>query len=666
MAAEDDDDGIGEFLAEAREDLDRAEQGLLRLEAQPDEHGTVDEIFRILHTLKSSCGFLEFHSMERLAHQSEGLLSRVRAGELRVDSDVVGTLLRVVDVQRQALQQVEQSGEEGTLDEQQLLDSIARLGGGSPTADPDAGAKEPAVATEADAVDEDNEQDAESGTLPIAAPLLSRLMDLVGELVQARNALQLAALAAPRTGSFEPTAQQLDRLTTALHESVLKTRMQPVQEAWQAAPRLVRDLCAGSGKAVRLQFEGGDTQLDRALMDALRRALTSLVRRSVEHGVESRTQRLEAGKQGEATLCIRASRRGAKVVVEVEDDGRRQPVANALDAAGFADVRRAMQSVRGHVDVERVDGRTRVRLTLPLTLAILSALVVRCELGRYAIPQDTVVELLIAGPSALPIERVHGAEVVRRRGRLLPVLRLREVLQLPPDSPLDDSERPVVVLDTGQVQFGLLVDQVEDSFDLVVKELDARLRALGVYSGATVFGDGKVALILDPQGVWHRGHGAATSLHEPVEEAPAPGPSQGVGLEVLVAELGDGTPIAVAATDVLRVERLARTELVGHLARKVPHPSTGLPRLVLLEQRLGAREVGSEVAGEFAEVIVCRCPPHDVGIVVAHVLDVTRCSGPVRKLASDGVTQGSAIIDGRVTAVLHLPGLVAELPRRAG
>lgn len=376
--------------------------------------------------------------------------------------------------------------------------------------------------------------------------LLDKLMNLVGELVLARNQITQFG-SSQEDPAFLGTVQRLNLLTGELQAGVMKTRMQPVGSVWGKFPRLVRDLAVACGKQVRIDMEGQETELDRTIIEAVRDPLTHMVRNAVDHGIEPPAERAAWGKPAEGRLFLHALHEGGKVVIELTDDGggidprrvRDKALLSGLvtpeQAARLGDrelldliflpgfsttdrvtqfsgrgvgmdvVRTNIEKIGGTVDVDSTLGRgTTIRMKIPLTLAIIPALVVSTGGDRYAIPQVSLLELVrLEGEQVRKgVEQFHGIPVYRLRGNLLPLVYLDRELGVEPIRAGDEIN--IVVLQADDRPFGLVVDAIRDTEEIVVKPLQKALKGIGVFSGATIMGDGNVALILDVLGLAQR------------------------------------------------------------------------------------------------------------------------------------------------------------------
>ncbi|WP_147452507.1 chemotaxis protein CheA, partial [Corallococcus praedator] len=537
------DDVMREFLLESREHVQSVEATVLELEAQPGSQALLAQLFRSLHTVKGTCGFLGFTRLEGLMHAAEELLGLARDKRLTLDRERVSTLLALADVARGALEHIEATGMEPAADHSALH---ARLAGA-------AAASVPLEAPEAPPV---------PGILPwrgsstgvdsklrVDVALLDRLMNLMGELVLARNRI-LQCAAGPTPGADLVTAsQRLDVVTTQVQQVVMKTRLQSVGQVWNRFPRLVRELALGCGKQVRLVLQGADTELDKTLVEALHDPLTHLLRNAVDHGVETPEQRVQRGKPPMGCVTLSASHEGGLVHLGMSDDGagidvqrvRQVAVQRGLVTAdqsarmsdlearmlifmpGFSTAERVTSlSGRGvgmdvvRTQVERIGGTVEVHsrqgqgttftLKIPLTLAIIPALLVTCRGDRYALPQASLREVVWLEPDQArrDITRLQDASVLRLRGELLPLVVLASELGVGPAAPKLDEGATIVVLQAGERTFGLWVDAIHDTEEIVVKPLWKHLKGLACYAGATVLGDGRVALILDAMGLGRR------------------------------------------------------------------------------------------------------------------------------------------------------------------
>jgi two-component system chemotaxis sensor kinase CheA len=741
------DDLTREFLIESQEGLDRMEHCLTELEVRPGDAALLAEIFRAVHTIKGTTGFLGFKRLEKLAHAGENLLGLLRDGKLDASPRIVTALLQLLDGLRAILKTIETEGTEGDGVDLSLIASIEamqspvqQLDGAlppraiksaprkrsarksavpksfplapkpvsSPHADPPI-----AVAPPAPASVRPPEQAAESATLssppaPSAASestlrvdvaLLNRLMNLVGELVLTRNQILQAT-----SGDAGMTilSRRLDMVTADLRESVMKARMQPVSNIFSKMPRLVRDLSQALQRQVRLEMEGQDTDLDKSLLEAIKDPLTHAVRNALDHGIEPPAQREAAGKNSEGVLRLRAVQEGSHVLIEVSDDGagiavdrvREKAIERGLLSAeraallgerellqliflpGFSTapqitrvsgrgvgmdvVRTNVEKIGGKVEIDsRIGKGTTLRMRIPLTLAIIPALIVHSRSRSFALPQGALSELLhVSAEEDTPaIEWIDDAPLYRLRGKLLPLVFLDRLLA-PASHPASDTGHEVfiAVLDADGRRYGLVVDGLGDPEEIVVKPLSSALKDIGLYSGATVLGSGELALILDPGAIAQRAGIRMAADDEATLNTGTEKSDVASSEEFLLVEIA-GRRAAVPLGDVMRIEQLPARRIEYAASRPVLNFAG---QLLPVEDSAGLIEEALSRQEARIIVVVCRDGHRQVGIVVSHVLDVA--AG--RELFEAGKSEPAEsviLLKEQVTGILGLGG-VPPLP----
>ena len=781
---------VQEFLVESSENLDQLDRDLVALEATPDDPDRLASIFRTVHTIKGTSGFFGFSKLGALAHSGEHLLGRLRDGTIRLNEEIAGTLLSMVDAVRAILRNIEETGDEGLSDFRELSDAIAAMSEGREPAPPsgmrprsagqsvaapspraqDPPASEvkverlaippkpsveksvppppaPAAATapiEAPAepasetassvpppppttVEANPNVAADSGGTSAKAPpsaaessvrvdvgLLGSILDLVGELVLARNQLRLAAADIPQV---QDAVRRVHAVTSSLQETAMKTRMQPIAQVFSRFPRVVRDLSVSCGKDVRLEIDGAETELDRTLIESIRDPLTHLVRNAVDHGIEPPSERVKLGKPSAGLLSLRAFHESGQVTVEVRDDGRgipveairRKAVARGLvDSAtaerlsddevlqyifepGFSTaatvtdvsgrgvgmdvVKTNIEAIGGTVDVRSTPGKgTTIRVRIPLTLAIIPALIVKCGPQRLAIPQASVCELVPLarreGDASLSaagerrgavIEGLETAPVIRLRGELLPVVSLSKLLGLEPDD--DPSAETlhhggtVVRVEVDDHEFGVIVDDMQSAAGsteaaglttIVVKPAGSLVAPIGLYAGATVMGDGGVTLILDLRGIaraadiperLQRTHQADIPA-SPLGDVADATTGDSVLAPVVVCRSRHGRRVALPARKVSRLERFAEKAVEQTTDRSVVrHAGSFLP-LVDLDDFLSGttRPIG---VGQ-VQAVVLNTSSGPIGLVVDEILDVAMPDTPPVSLDTVDDLQGTS------------------------
>jgi len=546
--------------------------------------------------------------------------------------------------------------------------------------------------------DEDAEKHsaAADSNIRVGVGLLDKLMDLVGELVLTRN--QILQFNTEREDpALNATSQRLNLITTELQEGVMKTRMQPIGVVWNKLPRVVRDMAIALGKGVQLTMDGADTELDRTIIEAIKDPLMHLVRNSCDHGIESPEVRMRAGKPAQGTLSLRAYHEGGQVNIEIADDGAGIDVARVKQKAvengllrleqaeklsdrealgliflpGFSTVQKVtnlsgrgvgMDVVKSHI--ERIGGvvdvfsrpgeGTTVKIRIPLTLAIIPGLVITSGGERFVIPQVSLLELirLEGDSSGKHIEYVHGTPVYRRRGSLLPITYLNQVLGL---KSTDRAEAvSMVVLQAEDRQFGLVVDGINDTQEIVVKPLGKQLKGLTLYAGATIMGDGRVALILDVLGIGQRS-GVFGELREP-SRASDKQKAQAVieQQRLLLFRAGSFERLAVPLSLVARLEEFPRSTIEHASGGQVVQYRNRILPLVSLRDVLEPGASGNEVLMDPVQVVVFNDGDHSVGMVVDQILDVAEEAVTVRQRSGRKGLLGSAVVGKHVTDFLDL------------
>ena len=865
-----DSDIVQDFLVESYENLDRLDRELVGLEKNPRDRDALAGVFRTIHTIKGTCGFLGFSKLEKVAHVGENLLSRLRDGQQTLNPEITTALLSMVDAVRQMLKMIESSGQDGQEDYGELRQTLTRLQGGEEGAKPveklvsmeppqtsiriaeveipePEGQKSPQPGTggasgkdeagaPSPAVGDSSRRDASAETVRVGVNLLDKLMNLVGELVLARNQLLQLSNTMENAG-FQAVSQRMNLIATELQEEVMKTRMQPIGNVWGQFPRTVRDVALGCGKQVNIEMEGKETELDKTIIEAVKDPLTHLVRNAVDHGIESPEMRRKAGKNPAGRLLLRAYHEGGQVNIEISDDGagldqeriRKKAMARGIISAAQAEqmserdifnliflpgfstaekvtnvsgrgvgmdvVKTNVEKIGGAVDIQSTPGKgTTIRVKIPLTLAIIPALIVTCRGDRYAIPQVNLLELvrLEPGQIATGIEMVHGAPVHRLRGRLLPLVylrrelkgqssaaesaggdtqknelpdfmkareahaawipRLRRVLEgketltieqagssstcalgkwlyssgllqygdIPEMRLLEEKHKcfhetvrqliasrleagemktegdfraittlsqeviglltttekrvgeaqnvNIVVLDADERQFGLVVDDINDTEEIVVKPLSKQLNAAKTFAGSSIMGDGKVALILDVLGLARRAS-VVSEDHEAAaaQQAAATASAASEKQTFLLFTGPDDSRMAIPISTLARLEEfpISQVETTGS-QWVTQYRGKILPlirlNLVLEERRHKLRrshesDAPAADAGPL-QVLVLQHEGRSFGLVVERILDIIEDAAEVKSAATRTAVLYSVVIGERVTELLDIPAIV--------
>jgi two-component system chemotaxis sensor kinase CheA len=544
--------------------------------------------------------------------------------------------------------------------------------------------------------------DRRSESIRVDVDILDRLMNLVGELVLTRNQM-VQYSATVSDASFISTAQHLDQLTAELQEGVMKTRMQPIGNIWSKFPRVVRDLSQSCHKKVRLDLEGKDTELDKTLIEAIKDPLTHIVRNSVDHGIEMPDERVANGKNPEGRIFLRAYHEGGQVNIEIIDDGggidpekvkmkaigkslitqqdaermSDREIINLIFTPGFSTaekvsnlsgrgvgmdvVKTNIEKIGGSVDIQsRMGEGTTLKVKIPLTLAIIPALLVMCGGLRYAIPQVSLVELVRLeteeGESA--VEFIQGSPVYRLRGNLLPLVYLSRALDF--ESQADTDAVNIVVLQADSHQFGLVVDGISDTEEIVVKPLGKQLKRITAYAGATIMGDGKVALILDAMGLAQKANVVTEEsrgqIRKEIEDMEI---GQAADRQtLLIFSPGNETRMAVPLSMVARLEEFSRDGVERSGEKEVVQYRGEIMPLIYLSDVFGMSSTRGE--NEVIQVIVYSDQGRSVGVVVDNIIDIVEEAVTIKKGSAGQGLLGSAVVQGKVTDMLDVAGVIRQ------
>lgn len=779
------DDLLSEFLTETSESLATLDIELVNLEQNPNDTSILSNIFRLVHTIKGTCGFLGLPRLETLAHSGENVLGKVRDGELTVTAEAVTLILGSIDrikeilayleanetepdgndrdlieqlnamaegdappaaapapaaapsapessapaaeafpVAAELLAEVEQAVSQGKkaaksedIDAQMAAERAKEAAAAKPAAEESApppeekpaAAKPPAVAKEppkeapkeaAKAASGGSDTSIAGQSIRVNVDLLENLMTLVSELVLTRNQL-LQMIRGRDDSEFAAPLQRLSHITSDLQEGVMKTRMQPIGNAWSKLPRIVRDLGIETGKKIDLQMYGAETELDRQVLELIKDPLTHMVRNSADHGLEDTEGRRNAGKSEVGIIKLNAYHEGGHIIIEISDDGRGlninrirekaitnglaseadldsmsdQQVAQFIFKAGFSTaekitsvsgrgvgmdvVRTNIEKIGGTIELKTVYGKgTTFTIKIPLTLAIVSALIVECAIERFAIPQISVLELVrVTANSETRIEKINRAPVLRLRDRLLPLVSLGNLLKLRQDDihdlaarladeDNDLNETFIVVTQVGTYTFGIIVDRVFDTEEIVVKPVAPILRHISMFSGNTIMGDGSVIMILDPNGIATAtgevtmnsagGEGAATHGGTRVDDMTS----------LLIFRAATSELKAVPLALVARLEEIELEKVEYSFGKPVVQYRGQLMPLVTVTDGVEFRKEGRQ------PILVFSDRDRSMGLMVDEIVDIVEDRLKVELKAETQGIIGTAIIGDRATDVI--------------
>src|SRR6187402_1833397 len=726
------DDLLREFVTETNESLDVVDVELVRFEQDPNNAKILDNIFRLVHTIKGTCGFLGLPRLEALAHAAETLMGKFRDGA-PASSEAVTLILATIDRIKIILESLESDQREPERADDDLISSLEGMvdrisvGGAKPESEHSVGTLvhqvlerplregedtlddlerafrntaiegEPAkpakaASTAVDApVKEDETGKSANQSIRVTVDTLEQLMTMVSELVLTRNQL-LEIVRRHEESEFKTPLQRLSNVTAELQEGVMKTRMQPIGNAWQKLPRIVRDLSGELGKQIELEMHGADTELDRQVLDLIKDPLTHMVRNSADHGLETPAERLASGKGEQGTIRLSAYHEGGHIIICIADNGRglntERIKAKALQnglvseaelekmteaqihkfifAPGFSTaatvtsvsgrgvgmdvVRTNIDQIGGTIDIKSVAAEgSSVTIKIPLTLAIVSALIVEAAGDRFAIPQLSVVELVRArANSEHRIERIKDTAVLRLRNKLLPLMHLKKLLKIDDGTSSDPENGFIVVTQVGNQTFGIVVDGVFHTEEIVVKPMSTKLRHIDMFSGNTILGDGAVIMIIDPNGIAKALGAAGSASHEIAEENAAARANAAEQLtSLLVFRAGSAQPKAVPLGLVTRLEELATDKIELSNGRYMVQYRDQLMPLVQMEG-VSVQTSGSQPILVFAD------DGRSMGLVVDEIIDIVEERLNIEVAGSRDGILGSAVIKGQATEVIDV------------
>jgi two-component system, chemotaxis family, sensor kinase CheA len=720
------DELLSEFLTETGEGLDQLDVNLVRFEQEPNNAEMLNAIFRLVHTVKGTCGFLGLDRLAKLAHAAETLMGQYRDGA-PVTVEGVSVILAAIDRIKQILAGLERDGTEPPGSDVDLIGRLQRLALGEqnvtqagearesiPAAGPAReglppvqatldelertwrSSQSPGPAKELASAAEINGRDTQARiqTVRVSVDTLEHLMTTVSELVLTRN--QLLDLARRRGESeFKSPLQRLSTVTAELQEGIMKARMQPIANAWQKLPRLVRELALELDKKIELDMTGGETELDRQVLEMIKDPLTHMIRNSADHGLERPEERVKSEKPETGRIRLSAYQQGGYIVIEVEDDGRgldvhkirAEVIENGLataaeldrlsDAdickfifrAGFSTaqavsgvsgrgvgmdvVRNNIELIGGSVDLKSTSpAGTIFTIKIPLTLAIMAALIVEAGGHRFAIPQYSVIELVRTGKANChQVELINDTAVLRLRDKLLPLVDLAQLLGLEGAHAIFErlatNILTVVVIQVGARLFGVLVDSVFRTEEIVVKPMSSLLRDVGVFSGNTILGDGSVIMIVDPNAL-----GAAVGSIDGQAEAPdiAAAPmasSQEDKTALLLFRAGSNTIKAVPLSLITRLEEIDVNVIERCNGEDVVQYRGALMPLVYMAEGT-TREDGLQPVLVFTE------SERPMGLAVDEIVDIVEERLDIELKADMPGVIGAAVVKGKATEIVDV------------
>ncbi|MGE4351022.1 MAG: chemotaxis protein CheW [Bdellovibrionales bacterium] len=746
------DDLLRDFLTETNESIAELDVEIVRLEQNPDDPELIGSIFRLVHTIKGTCGFLGLPRLEKVAHAGENVLGKFRDRELQVTPNAVSLIFRSIDKIKELLAVLEETEAEAEGDDSDLIADLNALAEGKDSAVGDSSsassgsAAPPTTAQSSDAPEAQapsSEEPDEFGFVPVRAEetgknleppkkessaaaqnsktvspaaegavkesavsnqtirvsveQLENLMVIASELVLTRNQLNQISRT-QKDNPFAAPLQRLNHVTSELQEGVMKTRMQPIGNAWSKLPRIVRDLSLELGKKIDLQMMGADTELDRQVLELIKDPLTHMVRNSADHGIEEPQDRLMAGKPEVGVILLNAFHEGGHIIIEISDDGKglsmdkikaklvQNGMASESDLAVMSDqqimqyifkpgfstatkvtavsgrgvgmdvVRTNIEKIGGTIDLQSMEGKgSRFLIKIPLTLAIVSALIVECASERFAIPQISVIELVHASAqSEYKVEHINNTPVLRLRNRLLPLVSLRRILKIGEEK-REEEMSFIVVVQVGSSTFGIIVDRVFDTEEIVVKPVSPILRNIAMFSGNTILGDGSVVMILDPNGVATQAGEIHTASDTAMGRRMQSEHGRGLDKQSLLLFHADGdSPKAVPLSLVARLEEIDLATVEHSEGKPVVQYRGKLMPLVPLDASFQLKSEGMQPILVFSE------SERSMGLIVDEIIDIIEDHVDINLSAQRPGYLGSAIIAGKATDMVDTGHYLAQ------
>ncbi len=808
------DDIIQDFLMETSENLEQLDIDIVSLEQDHNNKELLGNIFRTIHTIKGTCGFIGLPRLEKVAHHGEDVLGRFRDGDLDINPQAITAILSCIDTIKEIMAHIEETGEEPEGDDTDLFAALnvfmhdqpeesietssieapqeqsdvddviekensdcetvpegksedllgiftpipmadAEFNEPLPDANPDkkedpeeaqekivepetpilkeikvdAVVSKPAKTEVVNKKPEKQGPSIASQNIRVNVSMLESLITSVSELVLARN--QLLQIARDSDNDeFKVPLQRLNHITSELQEGLMQTRMQPVGTAWSQLPRIVRDLSQDLDKDINLEMIGAETELDRQVIEVIKDPLMHMVRNSADHGLESPQERVAAGKNRQGSIVLKAYHAGGHVIIEISDNGRGlnkdriiekiignelstpEQVENMSDsviynhifAAGFSTaavvtnvsgrgvgmdvVKSNIEKIGGSVEVNSKPGFGSVfTVKIPLTLAIVSALIIKSSQQRFAIPQTSIIELVqTSKESEHTVEYVNDHPVLRLRNNLLPLIMLSDVLHITPESKEEissiqtDIEEPdseknqnlfekstinqdqsiedqfIIVTQVGSGQFGIIVDKVYDTEEIVVKPVSKLLRSAKLFAGNTILGDGSVVMILDPKSIADKSGDIQTSSHdtdkESLKSVNSPDERR---MRFLVFKAGEGGPKAVPLDLIVRLEEIDTDKI---------ETSNGMNVLQYRNRLMPLTSVAGYIdtePGHKKSVLVFQQHNEYVGIVVDEIVDIVEENLDIKMNTSMGGSYGSMVINDITTDLLDVDYFINQV-----
>ncbi len=700
------------FLTESKEHLETIDQGLIDLERNPSDEPTISKVFRAMHTIKGGSGFLGFKNMELVTHAGENLLNSIRDKTISATTEIISALLKTADAIREIISHIEHDGHSGSETFSELIALLHALHenknhkentheakkGNCGFVIFDELSKNEAQATKPQNTPRRKEETVDQ-TIRVNIQTLSKLMDLVGELVLSRNEVQQIT-ESQKLILLQSPCQKLSRITSELQEQVLKTRMQPISTIWNPFQRIVRDLSLSCGKKVHLMMEGQDTELDKSLLETIKDPLTHLVRNAMDHGFEQPDERIKNGKNDTGQFILKARSESGNVVIDIIDDGKGidperirskaiekklitleeakklsdKNIISYIFAPGFSTaekvtnisgrgvgmdvVKTNIEKIGGTVEIDSIVRKgTTIRLKIPLTLAIMPALIVKVAEHQFAIPQSALVELIRHRHDSTHknLEQIHGQFLYRLRGKLLPLIFLHDVVGYARPTVTPEHRFNIIVLNFGHTHVGMIVDEIRDTQEIVIKPLGQQFKDIAIYSGATIMGDSSIALILNMEGLSQTiDMSSSLDLQNKELSTTMTSTTPENTSQFLIVQTPDDGRLAIPIQQIIRLEKLWRHKLEFAGERAVTQYRGNILTLLhlnsfLSERRQVSRLTENSFQQDILSLIVMKNNHHEFGIIVDRIIDIIDVNSEKLSMPSRKNILGTAIIQKRIT-----------------
>lgn len=713
------DELVADFISEASESLLNLDNEIVELESNPENDELLGKIFRVMHTIKGTCGFLALDKLASVAHAGENILDQMRSKKIPINSENISIILESIDTIKSIVSYIQTNGKEPETDYSDLINKINSSINGENNSPLEAEQEATPALEKSDKEKQEKEQppiledkedpkDAvevkqapipeapsqendENQTIRVRVKRLEELMQTVSELVLNRNQL-LQLDRSIRNNALSSSLKSLDTLTTSIQETVMKTRMQPISNAWIKMPRLVRDLSNDLNKKIKLVMIGQETELDKQLIEAIKDPLMHMVRNSADHGLEKEEDRLAAGKSAEGVITLKAYHVSGHIIIEVSDDGyginidkvkskilenslatendlkllSEQQIIQYVFRAGFSTatavtsvsgrgvgmdvVKNNIDKIRGSVELQSVTGKgSTFIIKIPLTLAIMPILIIESQKQKFGIPQANILEMILVNDaSEYNIEEINNHKILRLREALLPLVTLSEILQL--NETKETKEYYIIVCNINNINFGIIVDNIYDTEEIVLKPISLALKAVNIYSGITVLGNGDVIIILDLNGIVEQ---VSLAHSETVEEIKKEESEENILSSFLLVKSAEGHK-AIPLELVSRLEEIDMGKLEDLKGNKVIQYQDALMYVESLDPDYKIPNEGKQL------VIVLDNNEHIIGLVVEKIIEIVR-QNIEDKINNSLDNISTLVLDGKTTDIIDVNGYFDKL-----